>query len=119
MNTYTVYFRNDQQYGCRNLDADTPQQALELARCVATENREDLNFTDYEGRHDYINEIEVFDSEDNSVAVWHDDQLRLCLAAPALLAAAQKVLARWEQGDLAEAVRNLSAVVAEAKGGDA
>lgn len=41
---------------------------------------------------------------------------RLIASAPDLLESAQKVVARWEQGDLAEAVRELDAVIAEAMG---
>jgi hypothetical protein len=51
------------------------------------------------------------------LAVWHDDDLRLRLAARDLLEAAELVVARWEQGDLADAVRQLDAVIATAKGG--
>ena len=38
-------------------------------------------------------------------------------AAHALLAAAQRVIANWEHGDLAAAVRQLAAIIAEAEGG--
>jgi hypothetical protein len=123
MNTYTVYFRNDQQCGYRDIDADTPQRALELARCVATENREVLNFTAYD-RDDYINEIEVCDSEDNSVAVWHDDHLRVCLAAPDLQEALEAVcdLPADDTGDRtipAGFLDQARAAIAKAKGGAA
>lgn len=40
----------------------------------------------------------------------------LLFAAPDLLEAADKVLAAWESGDLATAVRELSAAVEKAKG---
>ena len=43
----------------------------------------------------------------------------LRLAAPALLEAAEKVIASWETGDLAAAVRELNAAVDQAKGGAA
>ena len=42
---------------------------------------------------------------------------RLIAAAPALLEAAQLVIDRWSQGDLAEAVRMPDSAVAEATGG--
>jgi hypothetical protein len=48
-----------------------------------------------------------------------DDDLRLRLAASDLLAAAELVVARWERGDLADAVRELDAAIAKAKGGAA
>jgi hypothetical protein len=40
----------------------------------------------------------------------------LMLAAPDLLDAAELVIAHWERGDLAEAVRGLNAAIAKAKG---
>jgi len=39
-------------------------------------------------------------------------------AAPNLLSAAEKVIAAWDRGDLAGAVRELSAAIDEAKGGE-
>jgi hypothetical protein len=41
----------------------------------------------------------------------------LIAAAPELLDAAEQVIANWESGDLAAAVRNLAAAVLTAKGG--
>jgi hypothetical protein len=41
----------------------------------------------------------------------------LIAAAPELLEAAEQVIANWESGDLAAAVRNLDAAVLTAKGG--
>jgi hypothetical protein len=40
----------------------------------------------------------------------------LIAAAPEVLEAAERVVSRWEKGDLAEAVRELNAAIAEAKG---
>jgi hypothetical protein len=40
----------------------------------------------------------------------------LIAAAPELLKAAERVVSRWEKGDLAEAVRELDAAIATAKG---
>lgn len=40
----------------------------------------------------------------------------LITAAPKLLSAAEAVVAAWEQGNLAAAVRELSAAITEAKG---
>ncbi len=57
-------------------------------------------------------------AKDNStpLAVWRDSDLKLRLAAPALLAAARRVTQRWQRGDLAEAVRELAAAIAKAEG---
>jgi hypothetical protein len=64
-----------------------------------------------------VNEITIHDAGCNKLAVWFDDDMRLRLAARDLLDAAELVVARWERGDLAEAVRGLSAAIAKAKGG--
>jgi hypothetical protein len=117
MTTYDVYFRNDLQWGTREFIADTPEQALELARRFAADHADELIFEIYEGSDFAINEIEVCDVEHNSLATWFDDEMRLRLAARDLLDASQQVLDRWQRGDLAEAVRALAAAVAKAKGG--
>ena len=64
-----------------------------------------------------MNEILVYGPEGNELAAWHDDDLRLRLAARDLLEAAELVVARWSEGDLADAVRQLDAAIANAKGG--
>jgi hypothetical protein len=114
---YQVYFRSD-LLGMREFIAETPEQALALARQFSSENS-DCPKLDFYKTSDYslINEIEVCDDEHNSLAVWHDDDLRLRLAARDLLDAAELVVARWSEGDLAEAVRQLDAAVAKATGG--
>jgi hypothetical protein len=61
-------------------------------------------------------EISIHDADSNRLAVWYDDDMRLRLAARGLLDAAELVVARWERSDLAEAVRELSAAIAKAKG---
>jgi hypothetical protein len=117
MTTYDVYFRTDLQWGMREFDTETPEQALELARRFAAENPDSLDLDFYEACDSEINEIEVCDDEHNSRATWFDDDMRLRLAARDLLEAAEKVVARWERGDLAEAVRELDAAIAKAKEG--
>ena len=41
---------------------------------------------------------------------------RLIAAAPEMLKAAERVVSRWENGDLAEAVRELDVAIASARG---
>ena len=119
MKTYNVYFRSDLQWGTREFDADTPEQALELAQRFIAENLDGVNLDFYEDCGSPINEIEVLDDEDNSVAVWYDEGLRLRLAATDLLSAAEKILDRWQNGDIGEAIHELAAAIAKAKGGAA
>jgi hypothetical protein len=116
MNTYTVHFRTDAEFATFDLKAKTPQRALARAHKLYKDNPSELWFEPYDGGQP-VNEIEVCDTDGNEAATWQDDDLRLRLAAPDLLAAAEKVVARWEQGDLAEAVRELDAAIEAAKGG--
>jgi len=47
----------------------------------------------------------------------HDEANAILIAAaPKLLKAAEKVVIRWEKGDLAQAVRELDTAIATAKG---
>lgn len=117
MTTYTAYFRTDAQYATEEIKAKTPAQALRKARRLA-EDDQDLCFEPYDGKFP-INEIAICDGEENELASWCDADLRLRLAASDLLAAARLVIQRWERGDLAEAVRGLSAAITAAEGGAA
>jgi hypothetical protein len=120
MTTYDVYFRSDLQWSLREFIAETPEQALQLARKFIAENLDGLVLDyDYEGCDCAVNEIEVCDKEQNSVAVWYDDDMRLRLAAIDLLSAAEKVLDRWQNGDIGEVIHELAAAVDAAKGGAA
>jgi hypothetical protein len=113
MTTYQVYFRGDASSASIDIDADTPQQALALAERLYEDNPSDLWFEPYDDDA-YVREIAVCDLDNNELATWRDDELLLRLGARDLLDAAQKVVARWEQGDLAEAVRELSIAIAKA-----
>jgi len=117
MTSYQVYLRSDIEWTVRKFEADTPQEAVELARQFADEHYDELEFSGYESCDCPINEIEVCDADGNELAVWLDADTRLRVAARELLDAAEKVAARWERGDLAEAVRELSAAIANAKEG--
>jgi hypothetical protein len=116
MNTYTVHFCTDAHQAARVIDAETPQQALDQARLCSQKHQSELWFEPFDEMP--INEIGVYDADGKEVAIWQDQDLLLRLAAPNLLQAAEKVIARWEQGNLAEAVRELEAAITEAKGGE-
>jgi hypothetical protein len=118
MTTYTAYFHTDADYAARKFVADTPEQALEKARRFHDGDPSRLMFESYNDVMP-VNEITIHDAGCNKLAVWFDDDMHLRLAARDLLDAAELVVARWERGDLAEAVRGLSAAIAKAKGGAA
>ena len=116
MTTYTVYFRTDAQRASHDIEADTPEQALALAREIDAPR--ELWFDPYDDMMP-VNEIVVTDPDGEEVAGWLDDDVYLRNAARDLLDAAELVVARWARGDLAEAVRELDAAIAKAKGGAA
>jgi len=120
MNTYSVYFRTDRNYAYHDIKADTPEQALALARQLRDSGDiyHEASFDRYDGRAP-INEIEVCHEDDEGLAVWQDDDLLLRLAAAELLAAAQKIRDGWQNGDIGEVIHELAAAVAAAKEGAA
>jgi hypothetical protein len=118
MNTYTVHFRSDRNYADHDIEADTPEQALAVARqlCECGDIYHEAFFDYYDGWAP-INEIEACDEEGSPLATWYDDDMRLRLAAPDLLTAAEKVLDRWQNGDIGEAIHELAVAVEAAKDG--
>jgi hypothetical protein len=121
MTTYTAKFRTDANWAEETLKADTPEQALELARAFHEGHISDLMFESYDGGNP-VNEIEITSPESDALAVWRDDDLRLRLAASDLYDAleaqsdaAQAVIDAWETGDLAGAVRALDASIEPAR----
>jgi hypothetical protein len=118
MDSFIICFSTDAQWAELAIDAATPAQALKHARRIATDRLLSLEYEAYDGVQP-IKQIEVLDDDGNRLALWQDDELRLRLAGPDLLAAAKKVVDRWEHGDLADAVRELDAAIAKAKDGTA
>jgi hypothetical protein len=118
MKTYTATFRTDAEFATREIKAASPEQALRKARRLYDDDPFDLMFESYDGGMP-VNEIAIADADHDELAVWHDDDMRLRNAARELLDAAELVVARWERGDLAAAVRELDAAIAKAKGGAA
>ena len=117
MNTYLVNFHNDRQWASRDFDAETPEQALDLALRFAMENLLELDLYDYDACNTPINEIEVSDGGGDPLVTWYDEDMSLRLAARDLLSAAEKVLDRWQNGDIGEAIHELAFAVEAAKDG--
>jgi predicted glycosyltransferase len=112
---YTAEFHTDAEWALLEIKAATPEKALKKARTVDPDT---LDFAPYGERHP-VNYITIRDEDCNDLAEWQSDDLRLQLAARALLDAAEKVIASWERGDLAAAVRELDNAIANVKGGAA
>jgi hypothetical protein len=92
------------------VEAETPEAALAKAReAIHGEPAEDCG-------GEYCWDEWRVETDDEEVLSHLDEPARLGLAAPALLAACQMVVDRWEKGDLAEAVRACAAAIAEVEG---
>lgn len=115
MNTYTAYFRSDANHAMSDIEADTPERALAEARKIADTHAHTLFFVPYDEAP--INEIAIEDDDQNELALWQSEDLRVQLAATELLRAAEKILDRWQNGDIGEVIHELAAAVDAAKGG--
>jgi hypothetical protein len=120
--TYTAYFYTDAEYASTEIEADTPEQALEKAIArYELKDGDGLIFDHYdEGQP--VNHIEILDEDCYELAHWRDADLLLRMAAPEMLTAlegqteaAQAVIDHWAKGDLAAAVRSLDAWIAPAR----
>jgi hypothetical protein len=58
MTTYTAYLRTDGEYATYEFNADTPEQALALARQLYDDDPLELMFEPYDGNMP-VNEIEI------------------------------------------------------------
>jgi hypothetical protein len=92
MTTYTAYFRTDAGSASHEFEADTPEQALALARQFYDDDWSQLYFEPYD-RGIPVNEITISDAEGNECMAWLDDDLRLSLAARDLLEALELAVA--------------------------
>jgi hypothetical protein len=120
MKTYTATFRTDAEFATLEIKAATPEQALKKARRFYDNDPLDLMFESYDSGMP-VNEIAISDANDDEVAVWLDDDLRLRLAARDLLDALEVVIDRDDaESVLATPVLNQArAAIAKAKGGAA
>jgi hypothetical protein len=115
--TYRAEFFTAADYAVRSFQATTPSQALQLARQFYEDNLIELDFRSYDDNAG-LNQIEVWDTAGGARATWESEDYRLRQAAPELFTAlqaqtqaAKAVVANWEKGDLAAAVRALDAAI--------
>jgi hypothetical protein len=129
MKTYTAHFRTDANFATREFKAATPEQALKKARRFYADDPLDLMFESYSDGMP-VNEIVIQDADDNELAVWLDDDLRLRLAASDLLESLSDLVAQIQElrgesscidEDLlhGDAFTACVAAIAKAKGGAA
>ena len=122
--TYTAHFRNDGECAMESFEAKTPRQALAKARKFLKTRWDELHFESYDGGS-AVDEIEICTDEEDELAVWRDDDLRLRLAARDLLDAlelCEDVLSEFARLD--DGTPSISALhaardaIAKAKGGE-
>jgi hypothetical protein len=130
MPTYTAHFFTEADWAQTTIDAASPEQALQRARQIESDETETLDFQSYDGTNG-VERIEIWAADRRTVAEWESDDLRMRLAArdlyealDAQTEAARAVVKNWARGDLAAAVRELDdsieparAAIAKAKGG--
>ena len=130
MTIYTAHFFTEADWAQTTIDAASPEQALQRARQIESDETETLDFQSYDGTNG-VERIEIWAADRRTVAEWESDDLRMRLAArdlyealDAQTEAARAVVKNWARGDLAAAVRELDdsieparAAIAKAKGG--
>jgi hypothetical protein len=121
MITYIAYFYTDANYASEEIEADTPEQALALAREM--NERDEVEHFHHYDEGPPVNHIEILDADRNELGHWRDDDLLLRMAGPELLDilkeqtdAAQAVIDNWSSGDLAAAVNALEGLIEPARG---
>ena len=113
MTEYNAHFHTERAYAHYQFEADSPEQALQLARELYESEYCPLQFDNFEGDLP-LDEIVISSDTEDQLAVWESDDLRLRLAAPALLAAleyCERVLRDHEQYDDGEGSAESEAAV--------
>ena len=81
--TYRAEFFTAADYSVRNFEAETPEQALELARRFYEDDLIELDFRSYDDNAG-LDQIQIWDNERGTIALWESDDYRLRKAAPDL-----------------------------------
>ncbi len=114
LTTFTVHVYREMRLRFDDIEAESPEQAAELAR--ERHFDEAADWSDCEGES-LAALVDVHGDEEYAQSRVIDfEPGRLLKTAPKLLSAAEAVIASWEHGDLAAAVRELAEAVAQAKG---
>ena len=121
MTTYTAHFFTEADYAETRIEAETPEQALQRAREIESDQLEILDFRSYDGT-DGVKHIEIWSADRRTVAEWQSDDRRLRLAARDLFEALQfcdMTFADLEcskrKGYIAHAIEMTRAALAKAK----
>jgi hypothetical protein len=89
---YMAYFRTTAGPADDIFEADTPEQALELARTAFTDDPGKFGFSPADCGYLELQEIRIVDDDAEEVLCWMSDEYRLQLYAPKLLQALETQL---------------------------
>ena len=81
--TYRAEFFTAADYAVRTVEAETPEEALELARRFYDDDSGELDFRSYDDNAG-LDYIQIWDSKRGTLARWETDDCRLRQAAPDL-----------------------------------
>jgi hypothetical protein len=90
--TYRAEFFTAADYAKRDFEADSPQEALQLARQFYDDNLIALDFRSYDDIEP-LDQVQIYDPNHGILATWESPDSILHRAAPDLLAALQQALA--------------------------
>jgi hypothetical protein len=93
---YRAEFFTPADYAAHDFEAASPEEALQLARDFYDEDMGELDFRSYDDNAG-LDQIQIWGGERGTLASWESDDYRLRNAAPALLAALQRILPHYAE----------------------
>jgi hypothetical protein len=121
--TYRAEFFTAADYASRDFEAETPEQALHLARVFYDDDIGELDFRSYDDNSG-LDQIQIWDPKAGTIATWESDDFRLRNAAPDLQKALEyffNIMHDYDssrrKGYVRLAMDHARAALAKAKGG--
>jgi hypothetical protein len=115
MTLYNVHIYREMRLTFERIEAGSHEEAAAKAHDMATPDADEIDDCDGESFSALVDVVGDDQYEQSRFIDFEGE--RLLKAAPALFAACQMVVDRWERGDLAEAARACSAAIAKATAG--
>lgn len=123
MKTYTAEYRTHAEHGSCDIEAENPEQALQLARELYHTDPDTVSWGSFDMLQP-LTDISILDKDENVLLEWADPDASLQLAAQDMLAALEycdMAFADLEgskrKGYIAHAIKLTRAAIAKAKGG--
>jgi len=115
--SYMATFHTPAGIATEIFHAPSAEDALQQAREFLQKDRLSEDQLEPVAEGYCVREIIISSCDEGDLASWMTFDHRVERTGLKLLAAAEAVIASWEKGDLAAAVRTLAAIVEETKGG--